>query len=211
MKKKAIIFDLDGVIIHTDELHFFAWKKITNDLGLMFDEEVNHKTRGISRLESLEVILEHNKKNMNEAEKNNILFEKNDIYLSYLDELSENSADKKVYETLENLKLKGIRMAIGSSSKNARQVLKKIKLIDYFEVIVDGNDIINNKPDPEVFLKAAKIMNLKPEECFVVEDGIAGIEAGITGGFEVIAIGSGTKYDKPNYKINEFDEILDYL
>ncbi len=211
MKKKAIVFDLDGVIVHTDELHFLAWKEITNSLGLMFDEEVNHKTRGISRLESLEVILEHNKREMDEAEKNSILVAKNNIYLSYLDKLSEDGANKKVYDTLESLKLKGVRMAIGSSSKNARQVLKKIGLIDYFEVIVDGNDIINNKPDPEVFLKATNFMNLKPEECYIVEDGIAGIEAGLTGGFEVIAIGSGTKYDKPVYKIKDFDEILKYI
>ncbi len=211
MRKKAIIFDLDGVIIHTDELHFLAWKEITNKLGLLFDEEVNHKTRGISRLESLEVILEHNKKEMNEAEKNNILVQKNNIFLSYLDELSEKSGNNKVYETLENLKQKGIRMAIGSSSKNARQVLSKIKLIDYFEVIVDGNDIVNNKPDPEVFLKAAKLLDLKPNECYIVEDGIAGIEAAITGGFEVIAVGNGISYGKHNYKIEEFDELLKYI
>lgn len=209
--KKAVIFDLDGVIVHTDYYHYLAWKAIADRLKLQFNEKLNNKLRGVSRLESLNIILDSNKVKLSEKEKEDIAEEKNEIYKQHLIKLTPADIDSKVLNTLQKLKEQGIKMAIGSSSKNARIILERTDLIHLFDAISDGNNIIHSKPDPEVFIKAAEFMNQTPEDCIVVEDAIAGVDAGIAGGFETAALGDAASYEKATYKLREFSDLLHIL
>lgn len=207
MKIKGVIFDLDGVIVHTDEFHYQAWKKIADRINVPFDREINNRLRGVSRLESLEIILENSEETFSSVEKDLLAEEKNEIYKNLLSGLNENDVDSSVVDTLKNLKREGFKLAIGSSSKNANYILRQVKLLDYFDAISDGNNIRNSKPNPEVFIKAAEFLYLSPNECIVVEDAKAGIDAAILGGFKNIGIGDASNYDKSEYKINNFSEI----
>lgn len=153
---KAIIFDLDGVLLSTDEYHYRAWKTIADAEGIEFDRKINDRLRGVSRMQSLEIILEKAKKNYSEEEKLKLAEEKNSIYRRMLGELDASAATDEVRNTLKELKARGYRIAIGSSSKNAKFILEKVKLIDEFDAISDGNCITKSKPDPEVFIVAAK-------------------------------------------------------
>jgi beta-phosphoglucomutase len=209
--KKAVIFDLDGVIVHTDYYHYLAWKAIADRLQLKFNENLNNKLRGVSRLESLNIILDCNKVILSETEKDKIAEEKNEIYKQYLMKLTPADIDSKVLKTLQQLKEKGIKIAIGSSSKNARLILERTGLAHIFDAISDGNNIIHSKPNPEVFIKAAEFISEIPEDCIVVEDAIAGIDAGIAGGFETAALGAATSYEKATYKLSEFSDLLHIL
>lgn len=204
---KGIIFDLDGVIIHTDELHYQAWKQIADRIGAVFNRDINNQLRGVSRMESLEIILEKAKP-MSDAEKLDLADEKNAVYRKLLETLSEEDVDSDVRTVLQELKKRRIKLAIGSSSKNARFILEQIKLTDFFNAVSDGNNIEKSKPDPEVFLKAAEYLMLKPSECAVVEDAHAGIDAAIAGGFFSVGIGDASGYDKTQMKIHRFAEVL---
>jgi beta-phosphoglucomutase len=166
----AIIFDLDGVIVSTDEYHYEAWKYLADKLGLHFDWEVNHRLRGVSRMECLEIILEqYTGPALSPDEKTALADEKNALYQSNLMKMTSEDLPKDVMITLEALRGKGMLMAIGSSSKNAGLILSRIGLCDYFDAVVGGGDISHSKPHPEVFLKAAEQLNVKPERCLVVE------------------------------------------
>ncbi|HWR18636.1 MAG TPA: beta-phosphoglucomutase, partial [Clostridia bacterium] len=154
---KGIIFDLDGVLIHTDEMHYLAWKQVADRLGVVFNREINNRLRGVSRMESLEIILE-NAKPISDVEKLNLTDEKNAAYKKLLQTLSEEDVDSDVKMVLRELKKRNIKLAIGSSSKNAGFILKQIKLTDFFDAVSDGNNIKKSKPDPEVFLKAAEFL-----------------------------------------------------
>ncbi len=211
MKYKGIIFDLDGVICSTDDFHYKAWKQLADKLGIDFDEDKNNLLRGVSRMESLEIILGDSKNEYTEDEKVALATEKNDNYRLSLAQMSKNDMSAEVKETLLTLKEKGYKLAIGSSSKNARYILERLEITNLFDEIVDGTDITNSKPDPEVFLKAAKMLNLEVSECVVVEDAVAGVEAGINGGFEVIGIGDATKLDSVCFKLTNFNDILKFL
>ena len=211
MKFKGIIFDLDGVIIHTDEFHFQAWKKIADKIEIPFDRKINDRLRGVSRMESLDIILENSQEVFSQTEKEVLADEKNILYRDYLASLSHKDVDVVVLKTLRELKELGYRMAIGSSSKNAEFILRNIKLYEIFDAISDGNNISKSKPDPEVFLKAAEFLMLKPSECVVVEDAHAGIDAAITGGFACFGIGDACKHNKVTWGINSFSEIKNYL
>ncbi len=205
---KAFIFDLDGVLVHTDNLHYLAWKEIADKQGIEFNEEINNLLRGVSRMESLEIILRKSDKKYSQEEKNQLAEEKNNVYKKYLETMSPNDLDSGVLDSLNILKEKGYILAIGSSSKNAVTILDKLGIKAMFDVISDGNNIRNSKPDPEVFLYAATKLGLSPEECYVVEDAVAGVTAGVNGGFKVITINDAYSDDRATYRLKTFNEIV---
>ena len=207
---KGIIFDLDGVLLSTDEYHYLAWKSIADKLGIYFDREINNKLRGVSRMASLEIILGEGN-SFSVTEKEMLAEEKNELYRSYLAELKPSVVEKSVRETLEKIRSSGIKTAIGSSSKNTKYILERTNLTQYFNAVSDGNNITKSKPDPEVFLKAAQYLGLSPSECIVVEDAHAGIDAAKAGGFTAVAIGDAKTHKQADYKINELKELLQII
>lgn len=208
---KAVIFDLDGVIVSTDELHYQAWKKMADAHHIEFNHEINHRLRGVSRMASLEIILEKSSKSFSQVEKEEMATSKNKDYVSLLQSLSEKDILPHVNEVLMSLKGRGIRVAIGSSSKNAKLILKQIGLLELFDVIADGNDIIHSKPDPEIFIKAAEKLGISSNHCAVVEDAVAGIEAAKACDMLAFAIEDAKKSNLADYKINDLREILDLI
>ena len=208
MKFKAIIFDLDGVICHTDKYHYQGWKAIADELGIYFDETINNRLRGVSRMESFEIILERYSSTMSEEDKVKWAAKKNDIYVGLLQKLTSKDVTEEVINTLNSLKQSGLVLAIGSSSKNARTILSQIGLSDYFDAISDGNNISNSKPHPEVFLKAASYVGVEPGDCLVVEDAESGVEAALAAGMEAAAIGDAVHCGKGNYNLNTFSDLL---
>lgn len=208
MQYKGIIFDLDGVICHTDKYHYMAWKQIADEIGVHFDEAINDRLRGVSRMESLEIILEKYKGELTAEEKQKLSEKKNNIYRRLLGQMSPKDVSEEVAETLNELKRRNIGITIGSSSKNARFILEKIGLLEIFDAISDGNNISRSKPAPEVFLKAAEYLGYKPGQCLVVEDARAGIDAAIAGGFPCAGLGDAAAYEKTDYPIHKFSDIL---
>ncbi len=208
---KAVIFDLDGVICHTDNYHYLAWKELADKLGIYFDEEINNRLRGVSRLASFEIILERYNQPMTLEQKEAYANEKNDIYRELLQKMSTADLDPAVKSTLEELRNRGYKLAIGSSSKNAPLILEKIGLGNFFDAISDGNNITNSKPDPEVFLKAAEYISEAPEHCLVVEDAVVGVEAAHRAGMKAAAIGDAAKTDEAEFKLTTFADLLNIL
>lgn len=207
---KGIIFDLDGVICHTDRYHYMAWKNMADSLGIYFDEEINNRLRGVSRMESLEIILERSDKKYSDKEKEEFADKKNELYKELLNEMSEKDLDKKVKDTLDILKQRGYKTAIASSSKNAKLILSKLNLIDFFDIIIDGNDIKYSKPDKEVFEKAGIVLKLLPNECLVVEDAASGVEGAIRAGMQVAGIGDAKKLEDVSYSLESFEDLQKY-
>ena len=177
MSKKVFIFDLDGVIVDTAKYHFLAWQKIASQLGIEFTPEHNEHLKGVSRVRSLDIILELGKINASQEDKNKWLIQKNEDYLSYLVNMDQSEILEGVLPILQFLKQNNQLIALGSASKNARPILEKTGIIHYFDAIVDGNDVTNAKPDPEVFLQAARLLNVNPKNAIVFEDSVAGIQA----------------------------------
>lgn len=208
MKYRAIIFDLDGVICHTDKYHYQAWKAVADKLGIYFDEVINNRLRGVSRMESFEIILERYDAEMNEEDKIRYATEKNEIYKELLKNMTPKDLSPEVKDTLDALRSAGAVLAIGSSSKNARFILERLGLGDYFDAISDGNNITNSKPDPEVFVKAAQYVGQEPKDCLVVEDAKAGLEAAIAGGMDCAAIGDAVKCRLGTYNLDTFADLL---
>ena len=208
MDFKAVIFDLDGVICSTDRYHYLAWKKMADSIGVYFDETINNRLRGVSRMESLEIILERYEGTFSPEEKNKLAEEKNDIYKELLKQMSVKDLSEEVKSTLNELRARGKKLAIGSSSKNAKFILGQLGLGDYFDAISDGTNITKSKPDPEVFYKAAEYLALKPEECLVVEDAKAGILAAHNGGFCSAGIGEAAESEYVTYPLNTFGDLL---
>ena len=211
MKIKGVIFDLDGVIVSTDEFHFKAWKVLADREGIDFDRHINNRLRGVSRRESLEIILEKANRSYSENEILEMLDFKNNIYRNSLSELTKYDILINFNELYAKLRQNKIKMAIGSSSKNTKTILTQIGLINAFDAIADGNDITRSKPDPEVFLLAAERLGLDPKECVVVEDAVAGIEAAKAGGMIAIAINDATKCHIADYKIDNLLEIANIV
>lgn len=211
MKYEAIIFDLDGVICHTDKYHFQAWKALADKLGIYFDETINNRLRGVSRMESLEIILERYDGTLTEEEKVQCAEEKNEIYKELLKQMSPADLSCEVKDTLEALRSRGIKLAIGSSSKNARFILGQIGLGDFFDAISDGNNITFSKPDPEVFVKASEYVGIPTEKCLVVEDAEAGIQAATAGGMDSAAIGDAVSYHIATYDMESFTDLLEIV
>lgn len=208
MQYEAVIFDLDGVICHTDAYHYQAWKVIADKLGVVFDEKINNRLRGISRMESLEIILEKYEGVLTTEEKEKYALEKNERYKLLLSTLSEENLNQEVKETLLKLKERGIRTAIGSSSRNAAYILNKLGIEEYFDVISDGNNISKSKPDPEVFLKASGYLNIPTEKCLVVEDALAGLRAAKAAGMDCAGISEAGKSEEATYSLQRFSDIL---
>lgn len=208
MKYSTIIFDLDGVICHTDQYHYQAWKALADRLGIYFDETINNRLRGVSRMESLDIILERSQISYSQEEKLNLAEEKNNGYKELLKQMGTKDLSKEVEETLKELRSRGFTLAIGSSSKNTRFILGQIGLGDFFDAISDGNNITKSKPDPEVFLKAAEYTKTAPEECLVVEDATAGVDAAWAAHMDSAAIGDAASYEKAVYHLNTFADLL---
>lgn len=207
---KAFIFDLDGVIVFTDKFHYQAWKKMADEMGIYFDETINNRLRGVSRAESLEIILERYEGESLSAEKKAELMEqKNNTYRELLATMTPADVSDEVRETLKTLHERGCKLAIGSSSKNAKFILEKVGLLDAFDAISDGNNITHSKPDPEVFLKAGEFLGEDPANCVVVEDAYAGIDAAKAAGMLAVGLGDAFGYEKTDVKIEHFAQLLD--
>lgn len=186
----AVIFDLDGVLVSTDEMHFEAWRKIADELGMTgFTRGDNLRQRGVGRMESLEIVLERSDKSFSPEQKEEIASRKNGYYVEMLETLSEASVLPGALETLKLLRLRGVPLAVGSASRNARLILERTGLLPYLDALADGYDATRSKPDPQVFLAAAGKLNIKPEACLVVEDADAGIQAGAAAGMKTLGVG----------------------
>lgn len=207
--KKAFIFDLDGVLCFTDKFHFRAWKIVCDKLGIAFDEKINDRLRGVSRTESLEIILSLSGKTLSDGQKIEIAEEKNEVYRQFLSELKGSDISDEVRTTLATLRGREYKLAVGSSSKNTPLILEKTDMKKYFDAVSDGNGLVRSKPDPEVFLKAAALLGLAPSECYVVEDAAVGIEAGRKGGFSTVGYGAAAKCGNADYAIENFCELLE--
>ena len=207
MRYTNIIFDLDGVLVFTDRYHYIAWKTIADRFGLPFDETINNRLRGVSRMESLEIILSYSAKHFSESEKKALAEEKNDIYRGLLQKLSPKSVESETIHTLEKLRDSGLGLAIGSSSKNAEYILHKTGIAHFFCAVACGLKITKSKPDPEVFLLAAKLLNSNPKDCLVIEDAQSGIEAACNGGFDSVGIGDAYSSSQATYKIKSLKDL----
>ena len=210
MKHQAVIFDLDGVICFTDEYHYLAWKQMADSLGVYFDREINNRLRGVSRMASLEIVLErYEGPALSDERKVELATMKNDIYRESLAQMSPADLSGEVKATLDGLRAKGLKLAIGSSSKNTPFILGQLGLGSYFDAVSDGNNITRSKPDPEVFLKAAEMLGLEPGVCLVVEDAVSGAEAGHAGGFDVACVGDAARAKAGDYNMESVAELLD--
>ena len=211
-EKEAVIFDLDGVICVTDKFHYQAWKTLADRLGIYFDEEINNRLRGVSRMASLDIILERSPVEYTAHEKSAMATEKNDIYRELLKTMSPTDLTDEVWNTLLELRSRGYKLAIGSSSKNTKFILDQLGLGVFFDAVADGTDIIRSKPDPEVFLKAAEKLRISPEVCAVVEDAKAGIEAAKAGGMTALALfGDAKGCGLEDYNLKSFSDLLNIL
>ncbi|MDR3338093.1 MAG: beta-phosphoglucomutase [Treponema sp.] len=188
-KIQGAIFDLDGVLVDTAKYHYLAWKRLARELGFDFREEDNERLKGVSRMRSLEILLETGRCKMNGAEKTEAAAKKNNWYVEYLRTLDESALLPGAREFLERLKAEGIKTALGSASKNAPLILERLGIGGLFNAVIDGNRVSRAKPDPEVFLKGAEALHLAPRVCVVFEDALAGVEAARAGGMRVIALG----------------------
>lgn len=200
---QAVIFDLDGVIVSTDEYHFRAWKRLSDDEGVPFTRKDNERLRGVSRMASLDILLEKATRRYAPDEKAALAERKNTTYRSLLQELSPSDILPGVIDLMKSLKAHDIKMAIGSSSKNARTILEAIGLDRSFDVVVDGTHISRSKPDPEVFTKAADWLRIKPVHCLVVEDAEAGVDAAVAAGMRVLAVGSAAGYPLATFSASD--------
>lgn len=205
MSINGVIFDLDGVIVTTDDYHTLAWKRIAKEEGINFEEW--HKFRGVSRMECVEILTKKTDKVYSDEEKMEIATKKNNYYLELLKELSHEDILPGVMLLLEELKKNNIKIAIGSSSKNTPFILDKIGLGNFFDTVVDGNDIKRSKPDPEVFVLAAEKLGLLPKECLVIEDADAGVEAAIRGNMKVLGVAHASKNIDAHYKAEDLKQI----
>lgn len=211
MKYKAVIFDLDGVICFTDKYHYEAWKEIADREHIYFDDQINNRLRGVSRMESLEIILEKADRPYTEAQKAELAEAKNEIYRKLLKTMTPGDLPREVKETLDKIKSMRMKIAIGSSSRNTKLILDRIGLSDYFDAVSDGTNIQCSKPDPEVFLKAAEALGLAPAECLVVEDAQAGILAANRGGFRSAGIGEASKIPLTDYPLSCIGDLLNVV
>jgi beta-phosphoglucomutase len=208
MRYENVIFDLDGVLVSTDEYHYQAWKKIADEEGIYFDRAINNRLRGVSRMASLEIILERAAKNYTQAEKEELAQRKNRYYQELLGNLTTEDTLNGVRETLADLRKNAVHIAVGSSSKNTMRILKQVGLENAFDAIADGTEITHSKPDPEVFLLAAQKLGAKPENCLVVEDAPAGVQAGVNAGMQVAGIGEAAKVSQAAYALQEIRDLL---
>lgn len=205
--QKNFIFDLDGVIVDTAKYHYLAWQKIAQQLGIEFTPEHNEELKGVSRVRSLDIILALGNIEASQEDKDKWLVQKNDEYLSYLVNMDESEILPGVIPVLNFLKENNQKIVLGSASKNARPILEKAKIIDLFDAIVDGNDVSNAKPDPEVFLQGARKVNFPNEKCIVFEDSVAGIQAANVAGMTSVGIGDKNVLHEAKFVFPDFTHI----
>ncbi|WP_452222224.1 beta-phosphoglucomutase [Lacinutrix salivirga] len=207
MKKKGFIFDLDGVIVDTAKYHFLAWKNLARSIDIDFTHEQNEQLKGISRVKSLEKILKWGNKTISEDLFASLMGKKNEEYLSFIAKMDVNEILPDVPKILNYLIEQKQPISLGSASKNARPILEKVSLLSKFDAIVDGNDVSKAKPDPEVFLIAAQHLKMKPENCIVFEDSVAGVKAANTANMISIGIGEKNVLHEADYIFSDFTEI----
>ncbi len=207
MNKIGVIFDLDGVIVDTAKYHFLAWKHLADSLGIEFTEADNELLKGVSRVRSLDILLEIGKATLSETDKQKFLVSKNNDYLNYINTMDATEILPGVNKLLDNLDQQGIKYVLGSASKNAPLILKQVGLLDRFLGIVDGNSVSKAKPDPEVFLIGAKKLHINPENCIVFEDAIAGIEAANAAHMISVGIGQKETLNQARFNFNNLTEI----
>jgi len=203
---KGFIFDLDGVITDTAELHYLAWNTLAEQMSWKFDRTVNERLRGVSRMDSIRIIQQHNNTELTEDELIELATLKNEIYVDSLDQISPNDFLPGALELLKKLKSQGFKIALGSASKNSQKVLRQLNALEYFDVIGDGNSVAKSKPAPDVFLFAAEKLKLKPEECVVYEDAEAGVDAAKTGGFYTVGIGPSNRVGHADLRFESMGE-----
>lgn len=208
---KAIIFDLDGVICSTDKYHYLAWKALADQLGVYFDENINKLLRGVSRMDSLDIVLGEQKTQFNQEEKIALANQKNETYKNFLEAMSPKDLSEDTRTTLETLRSRGYLLGIGSSSKNTRQILEQLGLGNYFDAVADGTQISRSKPDPEVFILAASMLGVNPENALVIEDAESGIKAAIAGQFRAIGIRCPNNDPNSEITIKHLSNLLDLL
>ncbi|MDD3213098.1 MAG: beta-phosphoglucomutase [Eubacteriales bacterium] len=196
---RGVIFDLDGVIVSTDDCHYRAWKRMADEEGIYFDRAINERLRGVSRMDSLQIILERASKAYTDEQKLDMAARKNSYYVELIGSLTPADILPGAVETITLLRSKGVKIAIGSSSRNTPVILKQIGLNVTFDAVADGNQITRSKPDPEVFLLAARLLSLAPADCLVVEDADAGVEAALNGGMKALGVGSASKNSRADY------------
>ncbi|WP_409345971.1 beta-phosphoglucomutase [Paenibacillus sp. MBLB4367] len=211
MNIEAVIFDLDGVLVHTDHYHYLAWKRMCDEEGIPFDERTNDRLRGVSRMACVNIILEKASRQYSPQEKMQFAERKNGYYKEMLQSLSAADLPSGAAMTLDSLRGEGIKLAIGSSSRNAPYILERLELMHKFDAVADGNEIRCSKPDPEVFLLAASKLGVRPDRCLVVEDAAAGVEAAVRGGMWVAAIGEACLCGMADYHIGRIEELLPIL
>lgn len=208
---EGLIFDLDGVLVFTDEFHYEGWKKLADGLGLPFDRTKNNLLRGVSRMASLEILLGDRSQSYSQGEKEAFATEKNGYYKELLETMKPSDVPDETRCVLERLHESGIKLSVGSSSRNASFILDKVGIRKYFDAVSDGNNITKSKPDPEVFLKAAQFLELAPSVCAVVEDADSGILAAKAGGFTAIGIGDGITTASADYRIQFLAELYSLI
>ncbi|BAU53373.1 beta-phosphoglucomutase [Mucilaginibacter gotjawali] len=204
---KACIFDLDGVIVDTAVYHYKAWKRLANELGFDFSEEANEKLKGVSRVRSLELILQWGGIAKTKAEQEELATKKNAWYVDMISHMTPAEILPGAKEFVEACREAGLKIALGSASKNSGMILEKVGITNLFDAVIDGNKVSKAKPDPEVFLKGAEALNVPPAECVVFEDAIAGIEAAINGGMKSVGIGSPDVLGKADLVISGLNEM----
>ena len=209
MEKVGFIFDLDGVIVDTAKYHYLAWRKLANELGFEFTKEQNELFKGVSRKRCLEILLDIGNIKATQDQFDTWMVEKNVDYLAYIEKMDSSEILPDVTRVLQYLKNKGIPIALGSASKNARPILEKVDLLPYFDSIVDGNSVTKAKPDPEVFLIAANNLAVAANSCVVFEDAVAGIQAANAANMVSIGIGDAEILNEANYNFNDFTEMSD--
>ena len=207
MRYDAVLFDLDGVLLSTDEFHYQAWKKLADREGIFFDRVINRRLRGVSRMESLDILLERAEQDYSIEEKAELAAFKNDLFVESLSELTPEHVFDGVAELIQFLQERGMKLAIGSSSKNARLILKQAGMSDTFDAVCDGTDITRGKPDPEVFLKAAELLGVAPGNCLVVEDADVGIEAAVAAGMDALGVYAGCTCPKNTWSAKDIRSI----
>ena len=195
---KAVIFDLDGVIVDTAHYHYLAWKRLAKELGFDLTLEQNELLKGVSRMRSLEIILDLGGIELSEAEKERIANKKNGWFVEYVNEMKPEEIFPGVKELLKSIRSKGLKVGLASSSKNAHAVVNLLNIENEFDAIVDGTMIIHSKPDPEIFLLAASKLGVVPAECVVFEDAEAGVEAALAAGMKCVGVGSPEQLGKAN-------------
>lgn len=214
MKFKAAIFDLDGVVVDTAKYHYQAWKRLARELGFDFDERDNERLKGVSRMRSLEILLEIGGVSLNSVEPDALAAKKNGWYLEFIRKMTPDEILPGAKELLEELRSKGIKLALGSASKNAPVILERLGLAAHFDTIVDGNKVTRAKPAPDIFLRGAEELNVEPANCVVFEDAEAGIQAAINAGMRTVGIGNTDILKKadivfPGVKMVTYDKLLD--